>query len=404
MNERLTFEASPFETDRGSRAPTRGRWFRRDGHIIVLLEDPAFPDEQASAESWAEVGSSGALGQLTDALGRGLWSLAIRLAIQRGERDENRLTDTIFYARHPERRNQRLQPNERPLIQEWLDIRARLVRPALRGMPTRVAPATPAPTQPAAHAPSTTSGVEAAGNTIRIIPCIRGLQDQGRAISFVVRYLRDLGRVEAAALSNAGLRIVSCYEESAGNLSPTNMAYFTRAQGQHDGRRGFTQAHAVGQPADTPVYFAVDTDPDIGQRQAILNYFQGIADGYNQYLADMQAQQKPAVTYAVGVYGSGCVLGWGQTQGIASVVLAGIRARLVQQPERLARRQHPHLGSRSARALPVETRPARGLGQRGRLDPARAAATGAAHSESTLPPAVAIVKRQRLSLRARSTK
>jgi peptidoglycan hydrolase-like protein with peptidoglycan-binding domain len=57
---------------------------------------------------------------------------AIQSAIQRGERDENRLTDTIFIARHPERRGQRLQQQDQPLIKEWLGIRDRLVRPALR--------------------------------------------------------------------------------------------------------------------------------------------------------------------------------------------------------------------------------------------------------------------------------
>jgi len=181
-------------------------------------------------------------------------------------------------------------------------------------------PATqPAPAQSAAQSPSTTSGVEAAGNTTRIIQCIQGLQAQGRSISFVVRYLRDLKRAEAVALSSAGLKIVSCYElSSAAGVSPTNMAYFTRAQGEHDGRLGFTQAQAVGQPSETPVYFAVDTDPNGNQRQPILNYFQGIQDGYNQYLADMQAQNKPAVAYAIGVYGSGCVLNWCQAQGIAT--------------------------------------------------------------------------------------
>lgn len=56
---------------------------------------------------------------------------AIQSAIQRGERDENRLTDVIFVARHPERRGQHLQQQDQPLIREWLDIRDRLVRPAL---------------------------------------------------------------------------------------------------------------------------------------------------------------------------------------------------------------------------------------------------------------------------------
>jgi hypothetical protein len=238
-------------------------------------------------------------------------SKAIRTAIQSGVRDENRLTDLVFNTRHPERSGKRLQQNEQQLAREWLDIRDRLVRPALQGPSTGGSPVAPAAgAQPA----STTSGVEAADNTTPIIQCILKLQDQGRSISFVQRYLRDLTHAEVTALKNAGLRIVSCYEE--GNA--TNMAYFTRTQGQHDGKRGFTQAQAVGQPADTPVYFAVDTDPNVGQRHVILDYFHGIGDGYQQYLSDMQTKKKLAITYAVGVYGSGCVLDWCQAEGIAT--------------------------------------------------------------------------------------
>ena len=197
-------------------------------------------------------------------------------------------------------------------VNEWLEIRDRLVRPALAGAAAAGASAAGGA---AVSAPaSTTSGVEAAGNTTGIIHCIRGLEDQGRHISFVQRYLRDLTHTEVTALRNAGFRIVSCFEE--GNA--TSMAYFTRARGQHDGRRGFTQAQAVGQTADTPIYFAVDTDPEPSQRQTILEYFRGVADGYQQYLSDMQAQKKEAVTYAVGVYGSGCVLRWCQAEGLAT--------------------------------------------------------------------------------------
>jgi hypothetical protein len=245
-------------------------------------------------------------------------SKTIRTAIQGGVRDENHLTDMVFNARHPERGGQRLQQKEQKLVQEWLDIRDRLVRPALLAPPPGSSPSSPAPAQPGVQPPSTTSGVEAAGNTTSIIQCILGLQDQGRHITFVQRYLRDLSRAEVAALQKAGLRIVSCFEEGVKGHDATNMAYFTLTQGQHDGRRAFTQAQAVGQPADTPVYFAIDTDPDVSQRQAILNYFRGIGDGYRQYLADMQAHNKPAVTYFVGVYGSGCVLDWCRAEGLAT--------------------------------------------------------------------------------------
>jgi len=233
-------------------------------------------------------------------------SKTIQTAIGSGQRDENRLADLVFNARHPERGGQKLQQGEQKLVEEWLQIRDHLVRPALA--------ASGAPATTTSAPASTTSGVEAAGNTTGIIQCIRGLQDQGRHITFVQRYLRDLTHAEVTALRNAGFTIVSCFEE--GNA--TSMAYFTKAQGQHDGRRGFTQAQAVGQTADTPIYFAVDTDPSSGQRQPILEYFRGIQEGYQQYLNDMHTQKKTPVTYAVGVYGSGCVLSWCQAEGLAT--------------------------------------------------------------------------------------
>jgi hypothetical protein len=60
-------------------------------------------------------------------------SAALQQAISRGERDENRLTDLLFNARHPERRGQPLRPGESQPVREWLDIRDRLVQPALQG-------------------------------------------------------------------------------------------------------------------------------------------------------------------------------------------------------------------------------------------------------------------------------
>jgi Domain of unknown function (DUF1906) len=254
-----------------------GRWYRQGDQIVVDLNVDA--SSELSEEELREAADDGT---------------AIQRAVQEGNRDENQLTDMIFNARHPERHGRRLQPGEQQLVQEWLRIRDSLVRPALA---------------------STTSGVEADGNTTRIIHCLQGLTDQGRAISFVQRYLRDLTHAEAIALSNAGFHIVSCFEENAADPPIT---HFTHAQGQHDGRRAFTQAQSLGQPADTPIYFAIDTDPNNGQRHFVEEYLEGIRDGFNQYLADMQAQHKPAVNYQIGVYGSGCVLDWCQAQGIAT--------------------------------------------------------------------------------------
>jgi hypothetical protein len=94
-------------------------------------------------ESFETPGAT-APGGVSDALRRGQWSEAIRLAIAGGVRDENRLTDMVFHARHPERQGRPLQPHERQFIQEWLDVRDRLVRPALQTVPGGAPPARPA--------------------------------------------------------------------------------------------------------------------------------------------------------------------------------------------------------------------------------------------------------------------
>lgn len=47
------------------------------------------------------------------------------------EKRGNLLTDTIFYSRHPERKNNRLKKHDKALIKEWLSIRKVIVRPTL---------------------------------------------------------------------------------------------------------------------------------------------------------------------------------------------------------------------------------------------------------------------------------
>jgi peptidoglycan hydrolase-like protein with peptidoglycan-binding domain len=80
------------------------------------------------------------------ALSNGLESVAVKLAVGFGYRDEEQLTNLVFFTRHPERRSRKLdrrEPEFHRLSQEWLDIRNRLVRPALQASgqrPTRPAP------------------------------------------------------------------------------------------------------------------------------------------------------------------------------------------------------------------------------------------------------------------------
>ncbi len=69
-----------------------------------------------------------------NALARGKALIAVNLAIARGTRDEDKLTDLVFFERHPERRGHRLregEPDFDTLSEEWRQIRDQLVRPPL---------------------------------------------------------------------------------------------------------------------------------------------------------------------------------------------------------------------------------------------------------------------------------
>jgi hypothetical protein len=60
---------------------------------------------------------------------------ALSAAMRKGERNPSKLTDMLFYARHPERHGARLRQEETQLIHEWREIRDQLVRPALMASP-----------------------------------------------------------------------------------------------------------------------------------------------------------------------------------------------------------------------------------------------------------------------------
>lgn len=68
---------------------------------------------------------------------------AIRAAIATGRRNENQLSDMLFFHRHPERNGRLIQKNEpnfQSLSQEWLRIRDQIVRPELKGKPPYTPP------------------------------------------------------------------------------------------------------------------------------------------------------------------------------------------------------------------------------------------------------------------------
>jgi hypothetical protein len=57
--------------------------------------------------------------------------LRVAMAVARGERDEDKLTNDVFFARYPERGRRAIAPDEKDLAAVWIGIRDRLVRPLL---------------------------------------------------------------------------------------------------------------------------------------------------------------------------------------------------------------------------------------------------------------------------------
>ena len=102
---------------------------------------PARPGESGELD---ELAFSGFPDSVFQALRSGAEGAAIRLAALFGVRDENRLANLVFHARHPERGGRSIQKSEpgfQALSREWLDIRDRLVRPVLSGAAVKPSPA-----------------------------------------------------------------------------------------------------------------------------------------------------------------------------------------------------------------------------------------------------------------------
>jgi peptidoglycan hydrolase-like protein with peptidoglycan-binding domain len=113
-------------------------------------------------------------------------------------------------------------------------------------------------------------------------------------IEFVVRYYskvssKALTPAEARALSDAGLRLMTIYQDSNNKLD-----FFTADIGTNQARKALDLAAGIGQPGASAIYFAVDFDPAPDDaRGPVMEYFHAVHD----VLASSP--------YSVGVYGSG---------------------------------------------------------------------------------------------------
>jgi hypothetical protein len=112
----------------------------------------------------------------------------------------------------------------------------------------------------------------------------KALKDAGYVAS--ARYLgkhtigleNGLSLMEANAIRAAGLHLISIWE-----TKPTRASYFTREQGLEDARNAVKEAHWLGQPHWTAIYFTVDFDAQEEDMPRIIEYFQGVQHNLGGY-------------------------------------------------------------------------------------------------------------------------
>ena len=149
--------------------------------------------------------------------------------------------------------------------------------------------------------------------------------------TFVGRYYRmpppyshypTLTRLEAQALSAAGLSLASIWEYISGSQGRIESLNYNA--GVNEGGRAYKQALALPQPDGTPIYFAVDEGYDPQKPEyagPIDDYFKGVNDAFAQAAG---AGNQPK--YAIGVYGPGAVCAWLKGKGrVASTWLANAK-------------------------------------------------------------------------------
>ena len=116
---------------------------------------------------------------------------------------------------------------------------------------------------------------------------------------FVMRYYsagsnsKNLTKPEAQALVGAGLLLGVVFESTAKRSLSGNAAGVADGKSAHD-----SAANKIGQPAGSPIYFAVDFDATPAEIPTIVEYFKGVHDGLKQ-------ANGGTARYQVGVYGSG---------------------------------------------------------------------------------------------------
>ena len=152
-------------------------------------------------------------------------------------------------------------------------------------------------------------GINTATATQEVARCLKqqGIQIIGRYYATINTWKR-LRKDEALQLGSWDLGILSIWQESANHKD-----YFTYSRGKQDGHAAFTVGKQLGQPPDTPIYFAVDYDATLPHRSSIIAYFRGVEESLAH-----QDQCSGGFRYSLGVYGSTWVLNWCRAWGKVS--------------------------------------------------------------------------------------
>jgi hypothetical protein len=127
---------------------------------------------------------------------------------------------------------------------------------------------------------------------------------QAEKVCAASRYLKNLQPHEVAAISAAGIKIISIFETTARRAAGGAVA------GAADGEKAAQMARALNQPAGSAIYATADWDVTPAQQPRVLEYFAAFKTALNATYA------VPA-PYKLGVYANGAVCQATLDQGIA---------------------------------------------------------------------------------------
>ena len=259
------------------------------------FEDGFFEEDYLAADLLAEAeGSDHPLASVFslprlafDAMAKGGWATAIAIAVGTGQRDLNKLTNMVFWFRHPQLIGQKLRSDQVDLAREWVQIRDTIVRPALAGRTPSPAPAPAAP----AYTPIDTT----VGKRTMIPPDgLRWYGPPGEETPELMAFMRKVYLAHVRRSDKPGNRFVDTLPSTALDKVPSGQK--ARKDAAAEAREMFraAQAQLVAENLQGRVRIGVRS----GYRSADEQFgiwqgkFKGGKGGFPQYYADTRAARR----------------------------------------------------------------------------------------------------------------